>query len=811
MRHIPEILSPAGDLTCLKAAVCEGADAVYFGGEAFNARRSAHNFSLEDIKEAIRLCSLYGVKTNFTLNTLIKETEWPALCSYLDEVAGLGLDAFIIQDLGVAAALAAKLKDRYPSVALHASTQMAVEDLNGVRFLTDLGFSRVVLAREVSIEEIRRIKEACDTEIEVFVHGALCYSDSGRCLMSSFHGGRSGNRGGCAQPCRLAYEIDGKTGCYLNLKDRWGLESLEELAKAGVDSLKIEGRMKGVPYVAGVTRFYRTLLDQYQESGRIAKASPEEIEKVRQLFNRGDFTDGYFHQKQHMIESGSPKNQGIEIGEVFSCDKGRVRIRSRKVLHGGDELEIVTGERGQAASIRLQEAMISRDGKEASFKLYGKIKQGQKVRRIVDPVLNEALKKEAGVLPKIPVDVSFTAQEGSQTVLEVSAQTRDGKTVSACAKGQEASLAQKAPLTREEVEKRLGKMGESVFEMRGCDVKLGDNLFLPVSALNELRRNALAMLEEKLCAKDAIDSSVLEKRTSLIQASEPECTATNDEASEPDTSVDQAPAHDVEGLVRGFEWLLTDPAQWDELKNENLTGLERIVIDLEAFADCDKAALAAEMRKAVPNAEIMIRLPLAGRMTREDKIREELEDWMKAGVTAGEACRLGQIRMLREMGMNVFAGPDLGVMNETAARFMSAQTEGYFLSRELSMKEIRQMKAGAKTGLVVFGRVPYMVTEQCVYKERYGCKKSPEGHVTVMKDRAGEKMPVVSHCKWCYSEIYSEEPVCAPPSALEFAGLKRIEWTLEKGENCRLIWRALSSGHTPEGYKMRGHFEKEVE
>ena len=267
MRHIPEILSPAGDLTCLKAALAEGADAVYFGGEAFNARRSAHNFTLPDIREAIRLCGLYGAKTNFTLNTLIKETEWPALSSYLDEVAGLGLDAFIIQDFGVAACLTEKLKDRYPSVALHASTQMAVEDLKGVEYLTDLGFSRVVLARELSLEEIKAIRAQTKTEIEVFVHGALCYSDSGRCLMSSFHGGRSGNRGGCAQPCRLAYEIDGKMGCYLNLKDRWGLESLEELAKAGVDSLKIEGRMKGVPYVAGVTRFYRGLLDRYKETG----------------------------------------------------------------------------------------------------------------------------------------------------------------------------------------------------------------------------------------------------------------------------------------------------------------------------------------------------------------------------------------------------------------------------------------------------------------------------------------------------------------------------------------------------------------
>jgi len=610
--------------------------------------------------------------------------------------------------------------------------------------------------------------------------------------MSSFHGGRSGNRGGCAQPCRLAYEIDGKMGCYLNLKDRWGLESLEELAEAGVDSLKIEGRMKGVPYVAGVTRFYRELLDQIREYGKIESVSREEIDKVRQLFNRGDFTDGYFHQKQKMIESGSPKNQGLAIGEVFSADNGRVRIRAQKTLHAGDELEIVTGERGQAASIRLQEAMIAGNGKEASFKLHGKIRKGQVVRRIVDPVLGEQLKQEAGTLPKIPVDVTFAAHAGEASELTVSAQTKDGRAVTATVKGAVPEKAQKAPLTETDAEKRLGKMGDSVFEMRGAHMDIDNDLFLPVSALNEIRREALGALEAKLTEKEPLDGAVLLGRENLLEAAR------------------ILPA-EQEKKARGFEWLLSDSAQWEALKNEKAERLERIVLALEGFTESDKTALVREIREWAPAVRIVIRLPLAGRMIREERIRKEWEDWQRAGVKAGEASRLGQIELLREWGAEVLAGPDLGVMNQTAAAFFAHETEGYFLSRELSMKEIRALREDEKAALTIFGRVPYMVTEQCVFKERYGCQKTPKGHVTVMKDRTGEKMRAVSHCLFCYSEIYSGEPVAAPEAALGFAGIKRIEWTLEEGENCRLIWRSILEGRMPEGYRMRGHFEKEVE
>ena len=240
MNHLPEILAPAGNLACLKAAVAAGADAVYFGGQAFNARRSAGGFTAEDVKEAVRLCRMRGVKTNLTLNTLIKQREWPSFLAYIDEILPLGIDNVIVQDPGVAMLV----HERYPQVAIHASTQMAVQDLDGVLYLKNLGFSRVVLAREVTLDEIRKIHQATDVELEVFVHGALCYSYSGRCLMSSFHGGRSGNRGACAQPCRMAYQAGGKEGYFMNLKDLCGAYHLQELIEAGVASLKIEGRLK---------------------------------------------------------------------------------------------------------------------------------------------------------------------------------------------------------------------------------------------------------------------------------------------------------------------------------------------------------------------------------------------------------------------------------------------------------------------------------------------------------------------------------------------------------------------------------------
>ncbi len=282
-----ELLSPAGDIKTLKEAVMSGADSIYFGGTLFNARSSAVNFTNEEITEAVDFCHLRGVKVFVTVNTLINDKEIPQMVKYLKFLSETGVDGIIVQDLGVA-----KIAGQVvPELPIHGSTQMTVIDKEGAMLLQDLGFKRVVVARELSYAEIKEIKEAVEIEIEVFVHGAICVCYSGQCLMSSFIGGRSGNRGNCAQPCRLLYSIENKKGNLLSPKDMGLINHIKELKNAGVDSLKIEGRMKGIDYVKTVVSTYRKYLDNDD------KVSKEDYDILDGVFYRGGLTDGYFTGK----------------------------------------------------------------------------------------------------------------------------------------------------------------------------------------------------------------------------------------------------------------------------------------------------------------------------------------------------------------------------------------------------------------------------------------------------------------------------------------------------------------------------------
>lgn len=299
-----ELLAPAGGMAQLKAAVQSGADAVYLGAGSFSARAGADNFSYDELKEAVRYCHVYGVKVHCALNTLIKENEFESAVETAAMINSCGTDAIIIQDIG----LAAYIKRAFPDIELHASTQMTVTSLDGVRYLEEKGFDRVVLARELSLEEIERIASAAKAEIEVFVHGAICMSYSGQCLMSSMLGGRSGNRGRCAQPCRQFYELEGgrkKHGAYiLSPKDMALIDHLEQLRKAGVSSLKIEGRLKSAEYVSAVTGVYRKYLDTAK------RVSEKDMAELRNAFSRSGFTDGYLMNKlgADMMSHNNPAN-----------------------------------------------------------------------------------------------------------------------------------------------------------------------------------------------------------------------------------------------------------------------------------------------------------------------------------------------------------------------------------------------------------------------------------------------------------------------------------------------------------------------
>lgn len=792
-----ELLSPAGDLSCLKAAVFSGADAVYFGGEMFNARKSAGNFTLEEIQEACSLCRLHGVKTNFTLNTLIKEEEWPLLEDYLDKLLPLGIDALIIQDMGVASAVARRIKDKYPWIELHGSTQMAVEDLEGVRYLQSLGFSRVVLARELSMDEIVHITREAEIETEVFIHGALCYSDSGRCLISSFHGGRSGNRGTCAQACRLMYEADGKKGLYMNLKDRCGAAFVQELVKAGVSSLKIEGRLKGIPYVTAVTGFYRGILDAFAQ-GRTFKEYSEKYDEVLQVFNRGDFTAGYFYDKNRMIERGSVKNQGLLIGKVVRSKDHSIRIHSEKELHGGDELEIMT-QKGPVP-IRLQESMLTRDKRDASFRLSGKILEGQEVRRIVDPVLHSVLRERSSKGEKLYVDMALSAWKNRPLTLKA---TCNGIVVSV--KGALPEIATKAPISKAQIEKQLSKTGE-VFALRGIQIDLDEGLFIPVSTLNTLRRDVLAKLEEKL-SQPIWNKAACKERADKMEH-----------------LLGVSSQQDEIGF-RGWQIAVDSKEQFMSLSHMMAEGetkeVSHVILSMEGFTDLtaeEKKALVSSW-KAIDDSTaktiFVVRLPRCGRDTRKVWILEQLQQWMDAGISWGEATRYGQIKILKDHQMQVILSPEMGVMNRRAGEIYASETQGYAVSTELNLEEAERLKHLSGSYRVVYGKIPYMISEQCIYKERYGCKGKGTQRLE-LKDRLGEKMQVISHCTLCYSEIFSEKPIFTDQyqKLKEQGEFLRIQFTNESEEETASVLRAILKGNDLSGVvlaSMEGHFEKGVE
>ena len=337
-----ELLSPVGDFDCLKAAVQNGADAVYFGANIFSARAFASNFDDDTLAKAIDYAKIRGVKTNLTLNTLIKNDEMYNAIALAKKAYEYGIDAIIVQDLG----LARYMIKNFPGLAVHASTQMSVHNLEGVLTLQNMGFSRVVLSRELSIQEIEHICKNSNVEIEAFVHGALCISYSGQCLFSSMVGGRSGNRGKCAQPCRLPYEllesdITIDKGYLLSPRDLCGLEYLPQLVNAGVTCLKIEGRMKTPEYVATVTRIYRKYLDLAMSKNDF-KIDENDKKDLLQVFNRGGFSNGHLSSTENrkLIYPQKSNNMGIYLGTIsnFNKNHGHISFTTNEILHVGDKI-----------------------------------------------------------------------------------------------------------------------------------------------------------------------------------------------------------------------------------------------------------------------------------------------------------------------------------------------------------------------------------------------------------------------------------------------------------------------------------------
>lgn len=514
MNNYVELLSPVGDFECLKAAVQNGADSVYFGADSLSARASATNFSLENLPDAINYAKLRNVKTHLTLNTLIKNNEMNEAINIAKIAYEAGIDAIIVQDLG----LAKYLIDNFPDLPIHASTQMTIYNLEGALLAEKLGFSRAVLSRELSISEIEHICKNCNIEIETFIHGALCISYSGQCLLSSAIGGRSGNRGKCAGPCRLPYsliksdsiskeEID--SGYLLSTKDVCGLELIPALIKAGVKCFKIEGRMKTPEYVAIVTKVYRKYIDlALSNTPYLIDYSDQKA--LMQVFNRGGFSTGHLADEYNtdLVYPKKPNNMGLYLGKVqkFNPEKGHITLSAKETLSIGDTISL----ENETGTYTISELMLGNSNIEESSpfqpvtigRMKGNINIGDKVYKMSNKELTritlDALNKEN---KKICFDCFLRIKENQPITMSIASTTDDPDdiysniffTISSEVKPVKAI---NAPITEERVISQISKTKNTPFLFEHIQLEMDDNIFIPsIGCLNELRRTAIEKIE----------------------------------------------------------------------------------------------------------------------------------------------------------------------------------------------------------------------------------------------------------------------------------------------------------------------------
>lgn len=757
-----ELLAPAGSYESMTAAFAAGADAVYIGGSRFGARAYADNLDQDKMCQAIDYAHLHGRRIYMTVNTLFKEQELRELYPYLLPFAKRGLDGVIVQDLGAMALI----RECFPDLAVHASTQMTITGAYGARRLKELGAKRIVTARELSLEEIRSIHRQTGMEIECFIHGALCYCYSGQCLMSSLIGGRSGNRGRCAQPCRLPYEVKrrGKTvnpkdeRLVLNLKDLCTLDQLPDILEAGVYSLKIEGRMKSPRYTAGVVSIYRKYLDAYEERGRKGyRVSEEDKKLLLDLFDRGGFTEGYGRQ------------------------------------HNG------------RAMVALKERPSFREGNQEFFQY------------LDETYVNHSLKEPIGG------EGWFKAgQEAKFTLCSLNPPCQ------VTVLGEVVQAASTQPVTEEKLRKQLGKTGNTPFYFQDLRVQAEGEIFLPLQAVNELRRKGLAALEEKLLAL-ARPLSLQASKPQELRASASKLQDLGERVLKPRNLEEQALNHQDLDLEKGskkvlFVASLEEQEQFPPALEH--PDVDEIYLDADGFpAECWKEK-AERCRKA--GKKCLLMLPHIFRKKADEYFQANLEMLTEAGFDGIVARNLEECHWLKETGKALLARPgflavadaSLYAWNHLADRELERFGFGRLtMPVELNARELKEKGCGGQE-LLIYGALPMMVSAQCVKKTALGCDGRRE--TVGLKDRTGKEMPVKSHCRFCYSTIYNASPLSLLGQEELVRGLNpgslRLQFTTETPRQVEKCLTAFGGSflhgkkeEQPVGEFTRGHIKRGVE
>lgn len=773
----PEVLAPAGSYESFHAAIAAGADAVYLAGNLFGARAFAQNFSEEELLHVIDEAHLHGRKIYLTVNTLLKEKELEEkLYTYLEPYYNEGLDAVIVQDYGVLRFI----RQHFPGLALHASTQMTVTGPEGASLLAAYGVERVVPARELSLKEVETIKKATQMEMECFVHGALCYCYSGQCLMSSMIGGRSGNRGQCAQPCRLPYTYKGKNGYLMSLKDICTLESIPDLIEHGIDSFKIEGRMKKPEYVAGVTAMYRKYTDLYLEHGREKfRVKKSDLEELMDLYNRGGFHSGYYfvHNGPEMLCTNRPNHAGTKAAKVLGQKGRELQISVLKDLSKGDVLEFPSGhgdytlgkdwKKGERQTILLPKNQREKKGawifRTRCNALLQRLNQTYVNAKLQEPISGRVVLKPG---EKAVLELRFTGRNGTKTVIRV--------------KGERIAPAENRPLTEEQVTKALAKTGNTPFYFETLDVKLEGDCFCPMQQLNTLRRQGIEELEKAVLNGFRRTSADVGQQDMTDTVSDLEKRADNT-AGNLRTSV----------LAETLEQL---EAMWEFLESalessEMEQSLRRIYLDFELFLGKETPEKTREICRKFQQKKIQIflALPHISRGNLDGKLKSLLlaEKETVDGVLIRNLESLG---MLGKIGFDksVIADHNLYILNHEAKKFLKEEgISEYTASLELNAKELSGLDLTDCEG-VVYGYIPVMESAQCLEKTCFGCKKASGRDE--MADRLGHRFSMRRVCTFCYNVIYNTDPQVL---FSEMDTLRRV-----KVSSCRLHFTGESKAET---------------
>ncbi len=689
-----ELLSPAGSMEALKAAVQNGADAVYFGLGDFNARKNAKNLTDEDLPEAVRYCHIRGVKVYVTANTLVNDREMESAAKFIELVNAAGVDAVIVQDLG----MAALIRRIAPELPVHGSTQMSIHNLDGARVCAAMGMERVVVSRELSADQLRYICKNSPIEIEVFVHGALCMCYSGQCYMSSVIGRRSGNRGLCAQPCRLEYGFGSKADSHpLSLKDNCLAAYLNELDAMGVACIKIEGRMKRAEYVAITADVYSRAI----ASG--VSPTNAELAKMRAAFSRQGFTDGYY------TGSKGPRMFGIRE-EGSEKDTQKLFAAARATYTKGERQRV--------------------------------------------PV-----KFLAAVRKDQPVTLAVHDNDGNRAIVQ----------------GPVPETAKTRAITEQSLTTQLEKSGGTPYKCEEISTVIDPDLSLPLSALNALRRDALeALTRQRGAVKERPFNPYVEPFKPVNDKAEPE---------------------------------MTISISTSEQITEELVSMSPSILYIPlhvAAKHPDKMRIIAANRRITP----AVVLPRIITDADTERIDQQLQIARVMGIEQALVGNLGHIGMARARGFSIRADFGMNLFNSEALEVMSGiGALSACVSFELSLSQIRDLSKPLDTEMIAYGRLPLMVTENCVFKNKNGsCSCSEE---TMLTDRTGAKFPLTKDGESCRTVILNSQVLYLGDKYDEYSKLGmwaiRLAFTDETPQQMMKVIRSYVNKETPKpGEYTRG-------